>query len=273
MTNYGNLLVVRGGDNDTLTQLYFNYSNGKAFIRSSNLSGLPSAKWKRVAFTSDIPTKLSQLTDDVVSDAVEAEVNDKMRNYPTRDEIKGMYVYRDKEDIQETLGISDWALASENPSYTKTEMDTLLESKQNRLVSSSTIKTINGESILGSGNIQINSDGTTSVVEVVLDVSKLTVGSNFYITPEQFDNIKASRFGRTVVIKESQNSENEWGQVLSCYRLYVGSSVYAVRVSILHKDGSALSGSADNAKLYNIDIMDYPASSYRCTVTSINNLY
>ena len=408
MTHYGNLLVVRGGDNDTLTQLYFNYNNSRAFIRSSNLGGLPSAKWNRVAFTSDIPTKLSQLTDDVVSGkylpidgtavaasklatartiwgqsfdgtgnidgnltvnggtigydatnkiwnlsdslnvgkaltvhnkltvdmssygnsqlemktnagistllyvkdfdwrfcnddwsvmhkilhsgnlkdyklsdftddvvsaAVTAEVDDRMRNYMTRDELKLNYVYRNKGDIQETLGISDWALASENPSYTKAEMDTKLGLKQNTLVSSSTIKTINGESILGSGNIQINSDGSTSVVEVVLDVSKLTVGSNFKITQEQFDNIKASRFGRTVVIKESQYSDSEWGQVLSCYRLYAGSGVYAVRVSILHKDGVALSGSADNAKLYNIDIMDYSTSSYDCKVTSINNLY
>ena len=63
----GNLLVVKGGTYDTLAQLYFNYYDGKAFIRSSNTSGLSSANWNTIAFTSDIPTKLSQLTDDVVA--------------------------------------------------------------------------------------------------------------------------------------------------------------------------------------------------------------
>ena len=66
MGPYGNLLVVKGGTYDTLAQLYFNYYDGKAFIRSSNTSGLSSANWNTIAFTSDIPTKLSQLTDDVV---------------------------------------------------------------------------------------------------------------------------------------------------------------------------------------------------------------
>ena len=67
MTNYGNLLVVRGGTNDTLTQLYFNYSDGKAFIRSGNLSGLPSAPWNQFAFISDIPTNYLPLSGGTVN--------------------------------------------------------------------------------------------------------------------------------------------------------------------------------------------------------------
>lgn len=39
--------------------------------------------------------------------------------------------------------------------YNKTEIDTALEGKQNSLVSGTTIKTINGNSILGEGNIEI----------------------------------------------------------------------------------------------------------------------
>lgn len=39
--------------------------------------------------------------------------------------------------------------------YNKTEIDTALEGKQDSLVSGTTIKTINGNSILGEGNIEI----------------------------------------------------------------------------------------------------------------------
>ena len=39
--------------------------------------------------------------------------------------------------------------------YNKTEIDTALNGKQNSLVSGTTIKTINGNSILGEGNIEI----------------------------------------------------------------------------------------------------------------------
>lgn len=38
----------------------------------------------------------------------------------------------------------------------KAEIDALKESKQNKLVSGATIKTINGQSVLGSGDIKIN---------------------------------------------------------------------------------------------------------------------
>lgn len=67
MHNYGNLLVVRGGNYDTFAQLYFNYNDGKVFTRSSSDQLLSYANWNQIAFTSDIPTRLSQLTDDVVA--------------------------------------------------------------------------------------------------------------------------------------------------------------------------------------------------------------
>ncbi len=44
--------------------------------------------------------------------------------------------------------------------YTKTETNELLAEKQDTLVSNSNIKTINNQSVLGSGNIQI--DGVTN---------------------------------------------------------------------------------------------------------------
>lgn len=41
--------------------------------------------------------------------------------------------------------------------YTKSEVDTLLNNKQDKLVSGTNIKTVNGENLLGSGNIKIES--------------------------------------------------------------------------------------------------------------------
>lgn len=54
-----------------------------------------------------------------------------------------------------------------NPSqyYTKTEVDTALSGKQETLVSGTNIKTINNTSLLGSGNITIESGGVEVSVE------------------------------------------------------------------------------------------------------------
>ena len=52
-------------------------------------------------------------------------------------------------------------VGSEGPYYTKSETDTLLNAKQNTLVSGQNIKTINNESLLGEGNINIQSGGTS----------------------------------------------------------------------------------------------------------------
>ena len=59
-TAYGNLMVIRAGGNDTLTQIYFNYDNAKVFVRSGNTGGstadVSNRAWHQLAFTSDIPT-------------------------------------------------------------------------------------------------------------------------------------------------------------------------------------------------------------------------
>ena len=49
--------------------------------------------------------------------------------------------------------------------YTKTETDTALATKQDTLVSGTNIKTINNESILGSGNIEIQGGSNINVVQ------------------------------------------------------------------------------------------------------------
>jgi hypothetical protein len=72
-TNYGNLMVIRGGGQDTLTQIYFNWDNQATYIRSGNASGvaanggITARSWNEIAYRSHIPTKLSQLEDDMVA--------------------------------------------------------------------------------------------------------------------------------------------------------------------------------------------------------------
>lgn len=65
--SYGNLMVVRSNGWDTLAQLYFNINNNRVFVRSGSNTSYLTRDWSAFAFTSDIPTKLSQLTDDVVA--------------------------------------------------------------------------------------------------------------------------------------------------------------------------------------------------------------
>lgn len=60
-------------------------------------------------------------------------------------------------------------IGKEGPFYTKSEADTLLNAKQNTLISGTTIKTINNESLLGSGDIEIKASP---------DVDDLTISLN-----------------------------------------------------------------------------------------------
>lgn len=180
-----------------------------------------------------------------VSQQVRDKVNDSTRDFITRSEVKESYAL--KADV---------------------------EKKQDALISGSNIKTINGQSILGGGNIDISSGSGADVVAVSLDISTWAAGKTFKITPAQLETIRMARSGAPVTIVDSKNTYNgEWGQVISCYRQYLGSSVYSLRLSILHKDNTPMSTN-DRAMIYNIDIMDYMENGvYYCTVTSINNLY
>lgn len=54
---------------------------------------------------------------------------------------------------------------AKNNVYTKTQVDNLLSNKQNILVSGTDIKTVNGNSLLGSGNINIDSSGETISID------------------------------------------------------------------------------------------------------------
>lgn len=65
--------------------------------------------------------------------------------------------YYTKDEVDDELdGKADTATT-----YTKTEVDTALGAKQATLVSGTNIKTVNNESLLGSGNIEIQGGGAT----------------------------------------------------------------------------------------------------------------
>jgi hypothetical protein len=185
-------------------------------------------------------------TKEEMGEAIGQEVDNQMRNYYTRKEAQEVFAY--KTDV---------------------------EKKQDKLYSGVNIATINGHSLLDGGNINISGGGASSAVVVNLPVSTFNVGGQFNITETQLNAILQARGGNSVVVKDSANTSNdsEWGQVMSCYRQYMGSSIYAYRLSVMHNDSEPMSSNAI-IKMYYIDIMDYPQSgNYSCTVTSINNLY
>ena len=76
-----------------------------------------------------------------------------LANYYTKSETSGA------TQISTALN----AKADTATTYTKTEVDTALASKQTTLVSGTNIKTINNESILGSGNITIEGGGGKAI--------------------------------------------------------------------------------------------------------------
>lgn len=94
------------------------------------------------------------------------EMNDGIINYIAQGEsdAKPFIVERQSTYILKT---SDGFEESEimNGYYTKNEVDVKLDAEQDKLVSGKTIKTINGETILGPGNIDIITDLTGYATE------------------------------------------------------------------------------------------------------------
>jgi hypothetical protein len=74
--------------------------------------------------------------------------------------------YYTREQVTELLSnFVDTAVDNLVNYYTKTEIDTKLSDKQDTLVSGTNIKTINGQSIVGSGNITLSGDGGVLVID------------------------------------------------------------------------------------------------------------
>ena len=110
-----------------------------------------------------------------------------------------------QKQARQNIGI-DGTLSSEvigdiedptNSWYTKAQTDTLLNAKQNTLVSGTNIKTVNGNSLLGSGNIEIEGGG------VFWALSGTTT----------FNEIKQAILdGKTVYATRNQNVIDDWSQ-------------------------------------------------------------
>lgn len=123
-------------------------------------------------------------------------------NYYTKTEADGKFItgYTETDPT-----VPAWAKAANKPAYTASEVGA-----QETLVSGTNIKTINNESLLGSGNITISAE-TPLTVEVGLD-------NNGYpaIVSGTYAEIKAALIaGRHVVMKVTQDYEIGYAQYYS----------------------------------------------------------
>jgi len=106
--------------------------------------------------------------------------------------------------------VSAWAKAANKPTYTASEVGA-----QETLVSGTNIKTINNESLLGSGNITISAE-TPLTVEVGFERDETTGDDRPVIVSGTYAEIKAALIaGRHVVMKVTQDNEIGYAQYSS----------------------------------------------------------
>lgn len=90
--------------------------------------------------------------------------------------------------------------------YTKQQTDTLLGEKQPTLVSGTNIKTINNESLLGEGNIDIQGGGSMTV-DTSLNSESTNAVANNAVTNNTLSGGVESNFGNGVIRFRKNNSE------------------------------------------------------------------
>ena len=128
-------------------------------------------------------------------------------NYYTKTEADGKFItgYTETDPT-----VPAWAKAANKPSYTAIEVGA-----QETLVSGTNIKTINNESLLGSGNITISAE-TPLTVEVSLEWNETAGESYPVIVSGTYAEIKAALIaGRHVVMKVTQDNEIGYAQYSS----------------------------------------------------------
>lgn len=110
-----------------------------------------------------VPSNVSAFTNDAGYLIEHQDISGKANS----DDLATVAFSGDYEDLENTPTIPDvpeWAMSSTKPSYTVSEID----GAQEELVSGTNIKTINNESILGSGNITIQGGGgDVNVIESI----------------------------------------------------------------------------------------------------------
>lgn len=124
---------------------------------------------------SDIPTNTNQLTNGagfITSGAIQDDLE--FLTTITSDNkniVKSAYKHSDNKSTY----ISSESIMHDNSSGTYTPINDVLDNKQDKLVSGTNIKTINGYSILGSGNLPISGGGGTAT-DVQVNGTSITSG-------------------------------------------------------------------------------------------------
>lgn len=114
------------------------------------------------------PTNLSQFTND--SGFITSEDLPDLSNYAFKSEIPtNVSSFTNDSGYITNSALSDYAKKSEIPDVSNLATKTELASKQDTLVSGTNIKTINGTSLLGSGNIIIEASGGSGIMDVLDD--------------------------------------------------------------------------------------------------------
>ena len=122
------------------------------------------------ANASDIPTKVSQLENDSKFATQEAVVQG-LATKADKDSLTSLE--SDITNLQTTVGNQDKSIIANAQA---------IQGKQDKLVSGTNIKTINSQSILGSGNISIEGGGSTVVVDDALSDTSENPVQNKVIT-------------------------------------------------------------------------------------------
>lgn len=113
-----------------------------------------------------IPSNVSAFTNDAGYLTEHQDISGKANS----EDLATVAFSGDYEDLENTPTIPDvpeWAMSSTKPSYTVSEID----GAQEELVSGTNIKTINGTSVLGSGNITIQGGGGGGDVNVIESIT------------------------------------------------------------------------------------------------------
>ena len=134
-----------------------------------------------------------------------------------------------------------------------------LMDKQDTLISGTNIKTINNQSILGTGDLRV-----TGVVEYFdLGPASLSPGGTVNLSIDQIQTLAKVMDGTTVILRDPDQLETDWAQVLSCVPTYMGSSVYNWTIIIIGRPIPQYDQASD-IKIYTIEVT---------TTASLSSLY
>lgn len=155
----GKLYII--SENNKVNVYYTEESNGSYSWHEMDADILDdlSMDWSDIENKPSIPTKTSDLTNDGDGTNAFLTQHQSLSNYVQKSNTSGLLKNDGTVDTTQYLS----SLPSHNHDdryYTESEVDTALGGKQATLVSGTNIKTINNQSILGSGNISVQGGGT-----------------------------------------------------------------------------------------------------------------